>query len=241
MIDSCGQLLYGKGKKPTRVVGKIYLHIGGTRMDDALARMKEGKRLRLINSAMKEFGANSYQKASTNVIVKDAGISKGLLYHYFDSKEDLYDYLIAFTMTSMGNAIINSVEWDDGDLINRMQRVIELKLRILEQYPYMLDFGKAMYDSKSLEEVKALAEKYIPDLYPKVYSHNIDYSLFKQTIDVSRAVKMIQLFLDGYSEQLLKKYRTSIFSTKDLKEEMEDVVLYLDMYREAFYKGKESV
>lgn len=207
-------------------------------MDDVLARMKEEKKSKLINSAMKEFGANSYEKASTNAIVKEAGISKGLLYHYFDSKEALYDYLISFTMKSVGTAIINSVEWDDGDLINRMHRVIEIKLGILEQYPYMLDFGKAMYDSKSLDEMKELAERYIPDLYLKVYSHNIDYSLFKDNIDVDRVVKMIQLFLDGYAEQFLKKYRTTISSTKEFKQEMDEVMIYLNLYKEAFYKRK---
>lgn len=205
-------------------------------MEDVLARMKEEKRLKLINSAMKEFGANRYDKASTNLIVKEAGVSKGLLYHYFDSKEALYDYLIAFTMESIGKAIINSVEWDDGDLIRRMHRVIEIKLDILGHYPYMLDFGKTMYDAKSLDEMKKLIEKYLPDLYLKVYSHNIDYSLFKDHIDVGRAVKMIQLFLDGYAEQLLQNYRTSMSSIKDYKKEMDEVTIYLDMYKEAFYK-----
>lgn len=205
-------------------------------MEDVLSRMKEEKRLKLINSAMKEFGENRYNKASTNAIIKDAGISKGLLYHYFDSKEALYDYLIAFSMKSIGNAIIESVEWDDGDLINRMHRVIEIKLGILEKYPYMLDFGKSMYDSKSLDEMKVLIDQYIPDLYLKVYSHNIDYSLFKEHVDVGRAVKMIQFFLDGYSEQLLKKYRTTISSIKEFKQEMDEIEIYLDIYKEAFYK-----
>lgn len=205
-------------------------------MEDILEKMEEEKRLNLINSAMKEFGSNSYEKASTNMIVKEAGISKGLLYHYFDSKEALYDYLIVFTINSMGKAIVDSVEWDDGDLINRMQRVVEIKLEILEQYPYMLDFGKIMYDPKSLEEMKKLVEKYLPEIYFKVYSHNIDYSLFKDGIDVARVAKMVQFFLDGFSEELLKKYKTSISSTQEFKDEIAELTIYLDMYKEAFYK-----
>lgn len=205
-------------------------------MEDILERMEEEKRQNLINSAMKEFGSNRYEKASTNMIVKEAGISKGLLYHYFDSKEALYDYLIVFTINSIGKAIMDSVEWDDGDLINRMHRVVEIKLGILEQYPYMLDFGKIMYDLKSLEEMKKLVEKYLPEIYFKVYSHNIDYSLFKDEIDVARAAKMVQLFLDGFSEELLQKHKTSISSTQELKDEIAELTIYLDMYKEAFYK-----
>ena len=205
-------------------------------MEYILARMKKEKRLKLINSAMKEFGENSYAKASTNTIVKEAGISKGLLYHYFDSKEALYDYLVAFTMNSVGEAIIQNVDWGERDLINRMHRLSEIKLQILEQYPYMLNFGKTMYGFKSLEEMKELIERHLPDLYHKIYSHNIDYSMFKDSVDVGRAVKMIQLFLDGYSEEFLKKYRTVISSSRELKREMDEVAIYLDMYKEAFYK-----
>ncbi len=207
-------------------------------MEDILAKMNEEKRLRLINSALKEFGAHRFEKASTNIIVKDAEISKGLLYHYFVTKEALFDYLLVFTMKVMGQAITDQVDWEDGDLFGRMQRVLEIKLGILNEYPYMLDFGKTMYDAKSIEEIKKLAEKCIPDLYFQVYSHNINYALFKDKLDVKRAVKMLQLFLDGFSEQFLAKYKRDILSTNDLKEEMKELDRYLEMYKAAFYKGE---
>lgn len=205
-------------------------------MTDVLERMKAEKRLRLINSAMKEFGANSFDKASTNVIVKEAGISKGLLYHYFETKEALFDYLVIFTLKSMGEAIVDRVDWVNGDLIERMQSVIYIKLEILKQYPNMLDFGKVMFGSKTVDEIKNITDQYVPNIHSKVYSHNIDYSLFKENIDVARAVKMIQLFLDGYSEQVLKKFKKSIESTGEIKDEMDELSQYLEMYREAFYK-----
>lgn len=45
---------------------------------------------RIINIALEEFAQNGYQSASTNVICKKAKVSKGLLYHYYGSKENLY-------------------------------------------------------------------------------------------------------------------------------------------------------
>jgi AcrR family transcriptional regulator len=209
-------------------------------MKDVLSRMKEDKRIKLINSAMKEFGTNKFDKASTNVIVREANISKGLLFHYFETKEAVFDYLVVFTIKSMGKTIIDNVDWSDGDLINRMHKVINLKLTILEKYPYMFDFGKMMYDSKSIDDVKKITDKYIPDLYYKVYSHNIDFTLFKDNLDVSRVIKIIQLFLDGYSDMMLQKYKKEIISRDDLNKEMEELTTYLEMYKAAFYK-KDSV
>lgn len=38
------------------------------------------------NSAMLEFGSGSFKKTSADSIAKRAGVSKGLLFHYFKDK-----------------------------------------------------------------------------------------------------------------------------------------------------------
>ena len=45
---------------------------------------------RIIEASFQEFGRHGYEGASTNQICQAAGISKGLLYHYFKSKENLF-------------------------------------------------------------------------------------------------------------------------------------------------------
>lgn len=45
---------------------------------------------RILNAAVAVFGEHGYEGASTNQICADAGISKGLLFHYFKSKENLF-------------------------------------------------------------------------------------------------------------------------------------------------------
>ena len=59
--------------------------------------MEEEKRQRVINSALKEF-SKGYTAANTDDIVKEAGISKGLLFHYFGSKRGLFLFLIKYTL-----------------------------------------------------------------------------------------------------------------------------------------------
>ncbi|EMV4835388.1 helix-turn-helix transcriptional regulator, partial [Listeria monocytogenes] len=48
------------------------------------------KRLKILEAAMGEFTEKGYQAASTNKICEKAGVSKGLIFHYFGSKEKLY-------------------------------------------------------------------------------------------------------------------------------------------------------
>ena len=47
-------------------------------------------RERILRVAVAAFGEHGYEGASTNQICADAGISKGLLFHYFKSKENLF-------------------------------------------------------------------------------------------------------------------------------------------------------
>ena len=45
---------------------------------------------KILNAAIKEFSEYGYTKTSMNNICKHAGISKGIIYHYFQDKDDLY-------------------------------------------------------------------------------------------------------------------------------------------------------
>lgn len=47
------------------------------------------KREKILNAALKLFAGNGYHGTSISMIAEEAGISKGLIYSYFKSKEDL--------------------------------------------------------------------------------------------------------------------------------------------------------
>jgi AcrR family transcriptional regulator len=44
----------------------------------------------ILNTALDEFSAHGFAGASLNRIIAEAGLSKGSMYYYFDSKDDLY-------------------------------------------------------------------------------------------------------------------------------------------------------
>ena len=55
-------------------------------MHEKFFDLKKEKQDRMINDSLKVFAMNGYAHASTDDIVREAGISKGLLFHYFVSK-----------------------------------------------------------------------------------------------------------------------------------------------------------
>lgn len=54
----------------------------------------------LVEAALDEFTTNSYDEASLNSIIKDAGISKGTFYYHFENKEALYLYLLQHSVAA---------------------------------------------------------------------------------------------------------------------------------------------
>jgi AcrR family transcriptional regulator len=56
-------------------------------------QIPKDKKERIITAGIKEFAENGYALASTNRICQNAGISKGLLFHYFETKKQFYSYL----------------------------------------------------------------------------------------------------------------------------------------------------
>ena len=168
-------------------------------IENLLINVDIEKRDKIINSAMKEFTTNTFQKASTNIIVEDAGISKGLLFHYFGSKEKLYKYLEYFSIKVTTEGIVNQLNWEQKDIFLRLKEISMIKFKILQRYPYLADFSLMVFQDKTIEEIMHTNPDFPLELYSQIYSYNIDYSLFKEDIDIKRAIDIIRwLFLYLY-------------------------------------------
>lgn len=204
-------------------------------IEDLLVNLDLEKRNNIINSAMKEFSINTFQKASTNTIVEDAGISKGLLFHYFGTKDKLYKYLEHFSIQVIMESIIDEIDWDQQDIFLRLKEISMIKIKLFEQYPYLADFSLVVFQDKTVEEIIVINPDFPLELYSKIYTHNIDYSLFKEDIDVKRALNIIQWTLEKYSDD----FRTSIKDRKmkfDYKAIEKEIYMYIDMLKVCFYK-----
>ena len=57
-------------------------------------RRKEQRPEEILNAALEEFIAKGYAGTRLDDVARRAGISKGLVYVYFDTKEDLFEAVI---------------------------------------------------------------------------------------------------------------------------------------------------
>ncbi len=62
---------------------------------------KEYRRQQILQIALEQFISKGYYGTSTREIAKIAGVSSGLMFHYFDSKARLYEALIELGCSKM--------------------------------------------------------------------------------------------------------------------------------------------
>ncbi|MFZ2631931.1 MAG: TetR/AcrR family transcriptional regulator [Desulfosalsimonadaceae bacterium] len=101
---------------------------------DAFDRIGKDKQQRILDAAIAEFAALGFIAANINVIAKNAGISIGSMYNYFESKERLF-----LTIVDHGYAVlekvISSVDLTKGDIFDKLEMMLRLAQDYSRQYP----------------------------------------------------------------------------------------------------------
>ena len=195
-----------------------------------LSKIDPQKKDRILNSAFLEFGRSGFEKASTNTIVENAGISKGLLFHYFGSKQALYESLKEFAVGYVMDLLEEGIDWSQSDLFLRVQQITALKLKAMEKYPHIYDFLKTAMEDIPVEEIKDQDSGRMRTLIGRAYRENVDYSLFRPDVEISKAIEMIQWTVEGAALKLMKG------KNQDMVQIMEEFQTYMELLRKLLYQ-----
>lgn len=80
--------------------------------------LSKEKQNNILKAAKKEFIRNSFYDASINKIVKEAGISRGSFYLYFENKEDLFIYIMNGYKDKMLESISPHIDREKDDIFD---------------------------------------------------------------------------------------------------------------------------
>lgn len=190
----------------------------------------EEKRGRIVRAGMENFAKKGYKKATMDEIVADAGISKGLIFHYFGSKKKLFVHLYEFAYGFVYERLVPHFNLEQTDLFERIRQSEQVKLEVMREYPYVLDFLRAARQEENEElrtEMKRVSTQSLPP-WADTFMKGIDTDKLRDGIELSRVIRIIQWCTNG----LLAEHKDN-FVLEDVFAEMD---IYLDLMRKAFYK-----
>lgn len=199
--------------------------------------MEADKRDRVLNAAMREF-AKGYKHASTDNIVREAGISKGLLFHYFNTKKDLFLFLHEYALKMVLAEFFDLINLEQRDILERWRQVIFLKIDLVHKYPAIFEFISAAYLGENEDvaaEINQRKEEFFGDIYPKLFN-DIDYSLFREDIDPKKAVEVIIYTMEGYANRQVSPEKKLKDYEPEYERFLKEVDGYIDLFRKCFYR-----
>lgn len=133
----------------------------------------EDRRREVLDAALRVFLDAGFRGASLNAVSEEAGVTKGCLYHYFDSKEALLLALMrerAQDAGTLGNTFDHAESRDEvlsrlvSVLWERYEREGELDMTgmVLTELPHAPAVGRAFYDevvAKKRAELRSALER----------------------------------------------------------------------------------
>jgi len=207
---------------------------------DTFYALEPEKKERIINAALDEIAEKGFKKASTNAIVKRAGISKGMLFYYFGSKEELFDflfeYIIEFVKGEYMEKFSNQIK--TRDFIERCKSLAELKRHMLTNHPKMIKFYENLYlpDNGEYFDKYSGAILEIARIVKNGLYEDVDYSLFREGITPEKTLTYIRWLTERYEQELTAKLVEDDRAEEKFEAAFEDYDALLTDLKKAFYK-----
>ncbi|MGM0523991.1 MAG: TetR/AcrR family transcriptional regulator [Bacillota bacterium] len=209
-------------------------------MTTTFHNIEPDKQQRIIEVAMKHFAEDGYKDASTNKMVKEAGIGKGMLFYYFKTKYDLYIYLVDYGLDVMEQEFFNQVDLSEGDFIERMYQIAKQKMHVFKHHPHLMTFLQTvlLYSKENQPLPPELIARYdvlVKEGMQKMYQ-NIDVSYFKEQMDAEKAMRLIEWSIGGYQQTLTEQLKQQVLTDALIDQYWDDFYGYLAVLKQAYYK-----
>ena len=88
-------------------------------------KLKEEKQKRILDAAFREFSRVPFREASINRIIKDAEISRGSFYTYFEDKTDLLKVILTSGGSLLTEFLYQELDLNGGDYFRALEKTFE--------------------------------------------------------------------------------------------------------------------
>ena len=206
--------------------------LGGIRiMNSKFFDLKKEKQDRMINASLKIFALQGYRHASTDDIVREAAISKGLLFHYFGSKLGVYTIIYDYSVRYISLELKSNVDPKEKDMFLLLKQTEAARMHAMRGYPYMQQFLNRSMSEDVSEALLAIEAKrnVLVETYDAI-DRQMDFSTLPVGTDGEKLRKMMDLTIKGL---MTERFQDASFQPEMLYEE---ICGYLDMVRKLIYQ-----
>ncbi len=194
------------------------------------------KQQAILSAGYRVFSQNTYKNSPMSQIAAEAGISKSLLFHYFQNKKELY----LFLWENCARITIEYLNRHDcygrRDLFDSLMRGMQAKMEILRLYPDMGAFTvRAFYEKDP--DITAYIQESISrhfDFKAGQTLLNLDPEQFIPGLDIEMMYKDMYWAAEGYLWEMMQR------GEMDIPQMEQDFLRLIRFWEQIYLRKKED-
>ncbi|MDY2626888.1 MAG: helix-turn-helix domain-containing protein [Lachnospiraceae bacterium] len=176
-------------------------------MNEKFFRLPAEKQEKIINAGYHVFAENSYRKSPMSEIAGAAGISKSLLFYYFQNKRELYLFLWNKCARDTMECLTAYGCYKEDNLFDMMYRGMQAKIGLMKKYPDMGRFVIKAFYEKDPEVCGDIQKSYRKTIDFKASKTllKLDPDLFVPGLDLEMMYREMYWASEGYLWEMVQK------------------------------------
>lgn len=158
-------------------------------------------RQRILEAALQEFSEKGYESASLNTVCTEYGISKGIIYHYFKDKDELYLLCVKECFEKLTESLKEIAAGLTGTAEEKLRSYFDARLRFFSGSPLYLGIfsGAALNPPAALFSEIAKCRREFDRLNIAVLTELLNSELLRDEISVPAVVEDFSIYMDFFN------------------------------------------
>jgi len=175
---------------------------------ETFTKIAEDKRERLLREAACLFAERGFNQTDMAELASRAGVAKGSIYNYFESKEDLYLYVCRDGMERSRKAVYGDLN-PDWNIYRQLEHIFRQGMQFVLAYPEYL----ILYDNiasagmeRFSDQLSLAVEKYTADHLKQLIRRDIAKGLVRADLDVNYTAFLINSLYIVFQTSLVSRH-----------------------------------
>lgn len=179
---------------------------------ETFKNITEAKRQKFLNEAALLFAEKGYDGADMGELARRAGVSKGSIYNYFESKEDLFLYVCTFNLERSRQAIYGTMDpaWD---IYRQIDHIFKSGVQFITEHPEFMVIYLSMTApgmQRFAEVLAGVTEKFTGDVLKRELAKGIEAGIVRADLDI----KLTAFIINGLYILFLSSLMTTYFQIR---------------------------
>lgn len=158
-------------------------------------------RQRILDAALREFSSKGYEGASLNAACAENGISKGIVYHHFKDKNELYLMCVQMCFDSLTDYLQAAMETFSGTPEERLRSYFGARLRFFAEHPLYLSLcaDAAFQPPAELAEEIRIRREELDKLSLSVLTALLEKNKLRNGFSISTISEDFRMYMDYFN------------------------------------------